>query len=204
MRNEHDKNLKVLQVIMQLCEEGASDELNDGSDGNEPWTEEDRRNSRASEAWLQSTFFTTRPRSKARNKLRTLIGEQLFSDEQLWEQLDSGDEYRRECAIEAIDALATLAAIRARDRGTSFLVERHSVFDARLLATDMRASNSELRDAALNAWDHVSHIAALVEADRTELTDAERHESHELREWALARLAELKQAAEERREDGAQ
>ena len=43
MRNEHERNMNVLRGLLHACEEGATEALSDGSDGNEPWTEEDRQ-----------------------------------------------------------------------------------------------------------------------------------------------------------------
>ena len=59
MLSEDEKNLNCLRGIIGACEEGANDELCDGSDGNEPWTEEDRRTSRETADRLRAFFFDT-------------------------------------------------------------------------------------------------------------------------------------------------
>src|SRR5262245_43254999 len=113
MRNEDERSMNVMRGILHACEEGATDDLSDGSDGNEPWTEDDRRKSRATAEWVRAAFFTPNAQPRSKPKIRKRGGEQLFSDEQLWEQLESGDPEKRRCSIEAIDALANLAAVRA-------------------------------------------------------------------------------------------
>jgi hypothetical protein len=202
MRNEDERSLNVLRGILHACEEGANEELSDGSDGNEPWTEEDRRKSRATADWIRNTLLAplnAQPRTKP--KIRRPIGDQFFSDEQLWGQLESGDAEKRRCAISAIDALANLAAVRARKRRTHFLVERHAVFDVALLDADMKGNDRELYDAASRAFDEVTFIAALIDAETMELTEQQKRECEELHEWTLAKLAELKRA-EARRNGG--
>jgi hypothetical protein len=187
---------------IHACEEGANEELSDGSDGNEPWTEEDRRKSRATAQWIRATFVAPlNAQQRTKPKVRRRVGEQFFSDEQLWEQLESGDAEKRRCAIAAIDALANLAAVRARKRRTHFLVERHAVFDVVLLDADMKGNDRELYDAALRAFDEVTYIAALVDAETMELTEQQKRECEELHERTLARVAELKRA-EARRNGG--
>lgn len=200
MRNERSMN--VMRGILHACEEGANDELSDGSDGNEPWTEDDRRASRATAEWIRATFFTPSPSPPSKPKIRKRVGEQLFTDEQLWEQVESGDPYKRDSAIEAIDALANLAAVRARKRRTHFLVERHAVFDVALLNADLTSNDRELYDAAERAWDSVTHIAALVESETIDLTDEQKQRCKELHEWTLAQLEELRRAAEARGNGG--
>lgn len=196
MRNEDERSMNVMRGILQACEDGATDELTDGSDGSEPWTDADRRSSRATAEWIRATFFsaTSTPRSKP--TIRKRVGEQLFNDEQLWEQLESGDANVRGLAIEAIDALANLAAVRARKRRTHFLVERHAVFDVVLLNADLDGDDRELYDAAFRVWDEVSRLAALVECESVELTEQQKQECRALREWTLAKLAELERTAE--------
>lgn len=204
MRSEHERNMNVLRGLLQACEEGATEELCDGSNGDEPWTEEDRRASRASANWIRSTFFSApKPPTREKPKIRTPKGEQLFSDELLWAQLEGTDPERRTCAVAAIDALAKLASVRAKKRGTSFLVERSSIFDVALLLADLRCTDRELHDAAFRVWDEVSFLAALLDAETIELTDEDREQARKLREWALAKLEELRRAAEERDEGGA-
>jgi hypothetical protein len=203
MRNEDERSMNVMRGILHACEEGATDELSDGSDGNEPWTEEDRRAARATAEWIRTTFLmpqSAEPRSKP--KIRRCVGEQLWSDDQLWQQLESDDPYKRDCAMQAIDALANLAAVRARKRRTHFLIERHAVFDVLLMRADLDGNDRELHEAAVRAFSDVSHIAAIVEADTIELTEQEKQECRELHEWTLAKLAELERAAEARRNGG--
>jgi hypothetical protein len=202
MRNEDERSMNVMRGILLSCEEGATEELRDGSDGNEPWTEDDRRASRATAEWIRTTFFASpnvRPRIKP--KIRRRFGDQFFSDEQLWEQLECGDAEKRRCAIAAIDALANLAAVRARKRRTHFLVERHAVFDVALLDADLKGTDRELYDAAFRAFDEVTYIAALVDAETMELTEQQKRECEELHERTLAKVAELKRA-EARRNGG--
>jgi hypothetical protein len=203
MRNEDERSMNVMRGILQACEEGATDALSDGSDGSEPWTGEDRRRSRATADWIRTTFLTpAHPNPRGKPKVRKRLGDQLFTDEQLWEQLESSDPDMKRCAIEAIDALANLAAVRARKRRTHFLVERHAVFDVALMKSDLDGSDRELHDAALRAFSEVSHIAALVEAETIELTEQEKKECDELYEWTLAKVAEMKRAAEARENGG--
>lgn len=200
MRNEDERSMNVMCGILHACEEGATDE---SSDGNEPWTEEDRRASRATAEWIRATFFTPPSTSPpSRPKIQKRGGEQLFTDDQLWEQLESGDAYKRDSAIEAIDALANLAAVRAQKRRTHFLVERHAVFDVALLNADLAGNAPELYAAAERVWDSVTHIAALVESETIELTDDEKRWCRELHERTLAKLDDLRRAAEARRSGG--
>lgn len=202
MRNEDERSMNVMRGILHACEEGATEVLTDGSDGSEPWTEADRRASRATAEWIRSTFFSATATPRGKPKIRQRLGEQLFNDEQLWEQLESGDEEMRRLTIEAIDALANLAAVRARKRRTHFLVERHAVFDVALLKADLDGNDRELYDAAFRVWDEVSHLAALIESENVELTEQERQECRELHEWTMAKLAELERAAETRKNGG--
>lgn len=202
MRNEDERSLNVMRGILHACEEGANEKLSDGSDGTEPWTEEDRRKSRATAEWIRTTLLAplnAQPSKKP--KIRRRVGERFFSDEQLWEQLESGDAEKRRCAIAAIDALANLAAVRARKRRTHFLVERHAVFDVALLDADLKGNDRELYAAAFRAFEEVTFIAALVDAETMELTEQQKRECEELYERTLAKVAELKRA-EARRNGG--
>ncbi len=192
MRDDKDRGMNLMRGLLQACEEGAIDELNDGSDGNEPWTEHDRRASRATAEWIRATFFASPLASgRYKPKLRRRVGEQFFSDEKLWVEFESTDLYRRRCAIESIDALASLAEVRARKRCTNFLVERHAVYDVALLNADIEGNDRELYDAAFRVWDEVTHLAALVDADTIELTEEQKEWFRRLHESTLTKLAEM-------------
>ena len=82
------------------------------------------------------------------------------------------------------------------------MVERHAVFDVALLNADLAGNDRELYDAAERVWDSVTHIAALVESETIELTDDEKRWCRELHERTLAKLDELRRAAEARRDGG--
>lgn len=201
MRNEHEQNLNLLRGLLHMHEEGASEALNDGTNGDEPWSEADRRASQEMANWIRSTFFAPPvPTSRGKPSLRRLRSETLCTDDEIWAELESTDPLRRESAVAAIDALANLASLRARLRGTSFLVERHAVYDYDLLRADMRSNNDELRDAAVNVWDDVTHVMALAGADEVELTEAEREWARDLCARVHAQLDEMRRAAEREEE----
>lgn len=55
MMKPDERSINVLRGLLMAAEEGANDdELSDGSDGNEPWTEEDRASCRRDVVWLRS------------------------------------------------------------------------------------------------------------------------------------------------------
>ncbi|MFN0253777.1 MAG: hypothetical protein ACKV2T_43325 [Kofleriaceae bacterium] len=158
-----------MRGLPQACEEGATD-----NNGNQPWTEEDRSGSLATAEWIRTTFFSatggsTRPRPKLRR-----IGDQLFTDDQLWKEFESPDPERCRLALESIDALANLAEVRARKRNSHFLVERHAVYDIALLSADIDGNDRELYDAAVRVWDEVTQLAALIDCEANDDEEWER------------------------------
>src|SRR5262245_10605563 len=129
MRNEHERNLNLLRGILNACEEGATDELCDGNNGDEPWSEDDRARSSETADWIRATFFAPEPNKGARLKRKRLLPcETFFGDEELWGALGHADEDARASAVALMQALADLAAVRARRYSSNFLAERRDVF----------------------------------------------------------------------------
>jgi hypothetical protein len=149
MRNEQDE-------VTDCAAEGAER------------TEDDRRSSRATVEWRRATFFT--PTTKPRGKPKRKTSGELLSDAQIWAQLESPDPERRRCAVAALDAVAKLAALRAKRLRTSFIFERELVFDIGLLDADIESDDQELSTVARDAWDEISHLSALVDAEATTST----------------------------------
>jgi hypothetical protein len=85
----------------------------------------------------------------------------LLRDDQIWAQLESPDPERRRCAVATLDAVAKLAALRAKRLGTSFIFERELVLDVGLLDADIESDDRELSTAALGVWDEVSHLTSI-------------------------------------------
>src|SRR5688572_25096379 len=89
-RSEQERNWTVMRHLLALCDEGANDQVSDGSDGSEPWSDEDRQRSRSTAAWFREQVFAA-PRTKPPRA----TGEQVFTDEQLWVELENDDEERQ-------------------------------------------------------------------------------------------------------------
>ncbi|MGE0402460.1 MAG: hypothetical protein AB7T06_37505 [Kofleriaceae bacterium] len=180
-----------MQFLLRSCEEGATDELHDGSNG-------DRRASRATAEWIRATFFAPNAAHRPRPKLRR-IGDQLFTDDQLWQQFENSDPERRALAIEVIDALANLAEVRARKRRSHFLIERHAVYDIGLLNADLDGNDRELYDAAVQAWDEVTHLAALIECETNEPSEEDRRWARAVGAGMQEKIAEARSSAKAER-----
>ena len=97
--------------------------------------------------------------------------------------------------MSAIEALADLAALRAKKNGTSFLAERRTVFDVSRLLTDIRSKDRALHDAAFRAWDDVLEVIAVSEAERMPMTDELRERARQILVRTHERLAEMDRAA---------
>jgi hypothetical protein len=193
MLSEDEKNLNCLRGIIGACEEGANDELCDGSDGNEPWTEEDRRNSRETADRLRALFFEApkllQPVRSAKKKPAP-SGKQLFTDDELWAELERPDDRRRQSAVIVMDALCELAQVRAKLRGTSFLQERRTIFDVDRLLAEMRTHEGELYEAAFRAWNEVCQLSAIRDAEHLPSTEEDRR-------WAEEVVSKLRAKIEE-------
>lgn len=196
-RTDDERNWNVLRGILALCDEGANDEVSDGRDGTEPWTEDDRQRSRRSATWLRDHCFT-----QPTTKPSRATGEQVFTDDQLWSELEDDDAERRDAAREAIDALAVLAALRAERRRTNFIYERHHIFDVGLLEADVLTNDEELREAALDALDAVFHVRGLVEVAEHVPTPEETAWAKALHAKISAKLDVMQKALKERENGG--
>jgi hypothetical protein len=148
------------------------------------------------------TFFT--PTTKARGKptIRKSSADLLFSDDQIRAQLKSPDPERRRCAVAALDAVAKLATLRAKRLGTSFSFERELVFDIGLLDADIESDDLELSAVALDAWDEVSHLTALVDVDTYLPSDEDREWADQVRARIKVKLDELRKRVAEERDTG--
>ena len=177
MLSEDEKNLNCLRGILGALDEGANDELCDGSDGREPWTEKDRRTSREAADRLRALLFGApkllQPTRGAKKK-RAPIAKQLFTDEELWTELERPDDRRRQSAEVVMDVLCNLAQIRAKVRGTSFLQERRTIFDVDRMLAEMRIHDGELHEAASRAWIEVCKLVAIRDAENMPSTEEDR------------------------------
>jgi hypothetical protein len=147
---------------MRNEQESATDEVTDCAAEGEARTK-DGRSLRETAEWLRATTKPGKP------KVRKTCCE-LLSDAQIWAQLESADPERRRCAVATLDAVAKLATLRAKRLGTSFIFERELVFDIGLLDADIESDDLELSTVALDAWDKISHLTALVDAEATTST----------------------------------
>ena len=201
MLSEHERNMNLMRALLELHEEGATDELTDCAADGKPWTEEDRRKSRATADWLRATFFPP-PKPRKKSRLRRAKGEQLFTDERLWAELEIADSERREAAVAAIDALAQLASLRAKQRGTSFIEERQWIYDIERLHDDVKRGDVALHAPALRVGDDVGHLQGLIAIAEEPITDEDRAWATKVRESLLAKIAEMERAAEKREQVG--
>jgi len=197
-RGEEERNWSVMRMLLALCDEGANDEVSDGSDGSEPWTEDDQQRSRMTASWFREVIFTP-PRTRPPRA----TGEQVFTDEQLWAELEDEDEMRQEAASEAIDSLARLAALRAQRRGTGFIYERHHIFDAGLFDADIQSGDEELREAALDALFDVTSVEALIECASHVPTPEETAQTRAICARLDAQIEAMRKELDERKNGGA-
>jgi hypothetical protein len=197
-RGEEERNWTVMRHLLALCDEGANDEVSDGNDGAEPWSEEDRQRSRCTATWFREQVL---PAPKTRPPRAT--GEQVFTDERLWIELENDDEERQDAASDAIDSLAKLAALRAQRRGTSFIYERHHIYDAGLFEADVLTNDEELREAALDAIDDVFHVRGLIDVAEHVPTPEDMARAKAIRARLDAKLEAMQKALSDREKGGA-
>jgi len=99
---------------------------------------------------------------------------QLFTEEELWTELERPDDQRRQSAVVVMDVLCNLAQIRAKVRGTSFLQERRTIFDVDRMLAEMRIHDGELHEAASRAWIEVCKLVAIRDAENMPSTEEDR------------------------------
>lgn len=126
----------------------------------------------------------------------------VFSDDQLWEELEHPDPSRRASALELVDALADLAGLRARHHGTGFLIERHRIFKVRSIIKEMRSDDVLLAEAASRVFTVAMMVNAVIDAEALPTTDEIRASARNLFEGVRKRLAELDAAAAKHRGAG--
>jgi len=93
----------------------------------------------------------------------------IFNDDQLWDELNGPDGERRQTAIRVLDALGKLAALRTVTQHVRYDLVWERIYDAKLLHRDtQRGDGDVLCDAAAEAWDELSQLIELREmaADR--------------------------------------
>lgn len=175
MKNRNEETQRSLNVLLGLlagAEEAANEELNDGSNGEPTVTKDDRQQSRAVVEWIRYTLLgQDKVQPSKRLTLRPQHGERLLDDDSLFAALDSDDPNCRRDAVNALDALAALAAVRAKIRQSSFLVERQAVFDSDLMQRDLASLDRELADTAMRAFVSVTLVGSYLHAKDVELTE---------------------------------
>ena len=121
----------------------------------------------------------------------------IFDDDTLWEELNGEDGNRRKAALQTLDAVGELAALRAAaDRNLSFNDAWHEVFDWDLLRVDLEEDgNRELHEAAWRMWEAVMHLNALRDVAEGELTEDDKHWAKELAAKIRKRLNDMRLAA---------
>jgi hypothetical protein len=126
-----------------------------------------------------------------RNTNLFLARDYIFHDERLWAELEHPDDARRQSALALMDALADLAALRAKKWGTSFLIERHNILKMIPIEVDMEFGEPELRRAAFRVFGEAMILEALIEAEHMPITDEIRQSARALCTMARERLAQM-------------
>ena len=90
------------------------------------------------------------------------------------------NDRRRQSAVIVMDALCELAQVRAKQRGTSFLQERRTIFDVDRLLAEMRAHEGELYKPAFRAWNELCQLSAIRDAENLPSTDEDRRWAEEV------------------------
>ena len=122
---------------------------------------------------------------------------QIFDDDTLWEELNGADGGRRQAALQTLDAVGELAALRAAaDSNLSFNDAWQEVFDWDLLRVDLEEDgNREIHEAAWRMWEAVMHLSALRDVADGELTGDDKRWAKELAAKVRKRLNDMRLAA---------
>jgi len=120
----------------------------------------------------------------------------IFNDDQLWDELNGPDGERRQTAIRVLDALGKLAVLRTVTQHVRYDLVWERIYDAKLLHRDtQRGDGDVLCDAAAEAWDELSQLIELREMAKDPATAADRRWARAVAIRMRARIAEIRRLA---------
>lgn len=194
MDSENEKLLNFYRGFTRMLDDTAGEPyvVSDGIEA----TDEDREAARECAAsfrenipWLRRhVLFTSTPPAYRSDH----DDSQIFDDDKLREELNEPEGERREAAIAAYDALATLAERRAFRLDLGYEAVRADIYNRRQLWIDLRSPDENTRKRAHSVIDTVAHVAALREVAIGETTVEMRATAARLVKLAHEKLNEMR------------
>ena len=116
----------------------------------------------------------------------------FFDNETLWREMRNTNRDRRSAALDAVDACAALAELRAEKYEQTFFDARFSIFDNDLLDRDLSDPDPEISDAAQRMLETITSLEAL----RDDMFGSDEHKAWmaEMRIEVQGRLARARRA----------